>query len=692
MIRFIFASLILLLSLPFSAMAADIAKKGDAPIVTTRLLADVTAVTPGQDFTILVEQIIRPHWHTYWKNPGDSGTHLNLTWTLPDGFAAGPIAWPTPTRIETPPLVTYGYSDTARFPVTITVPDTIKGDTVTLTAAADWLVCEEICIPETADLTLTLPVGPSVPANADAFAAAQAALPRDVTWPATIAEADGRLTLSLQAPGADIADGILAAAAAFPAEWGLIQNAARPTLAATPEGAVAITWPRDTRALSDVPRSEWVVMGADNNAYRVMATLDTLAAAPASLKTGTGISLPGALIFAFLGGVILNLMPCVFPVLSLKALSLVQVAHGHRREAVIHGLSYTAGVILCFVAIAGLLIGLQQAGAAIGWGFQLQNPVVILLLTLLMFLLGLNLAGFFEVGSRLQNLGATLTNGHSYRGSFATGLLATIVATPCTAPFMAGALGFAATQPPPVALGVFATLGLGLAMPFLLLSLLPGLQRVLPKPGAWMEIFKQALAWPMFLTAAWLVWVLVQQIGAAGVLYALGGATLLGFAIWLRRLGGRAARMGGLLFLLTVLGLCMALPRPAAMVVEKREWIHYTPEALEKALQTDRPVLVNMTAAWCITCKVNERTSLDTHTAHALYAANNVILMRGDWTNRDSAITEFLQRAGRNGVPLYVLYAAPDAVTGERPEPIVLPQLLTPQIVADALQTTKEGE
>ncbi|MES2728787.1 MAG: protein-disulfide reductase DsbD domain-containing protein [Pseudomonadota bacterium] len=690
----------LCLSVPVFA-AEDVAQKGGSDaIVQTRLIADVAAVTPGQDFTVLIEQVIRPHWHTYWKNPGDSGTHLNLKWDMPDGFKAGQIQWPTPSRIETPPLVTYGYSDTVRFPVRITVPATLDIDTVTVNVDADWLACEEICIPETATLTLTLPVGPVKSDNTAAFAAARAALPQTTDWAATMAEADNRLSLRIQTPDARTADAILAANTVFPAEWGLIQNAEKPTMALAPDGALAVTLPRDTRDLKDAPASEWILKGAGNEAYSVIIQYAAPAQAAAALPgpdpaadDGNAVSLTllQAVILAFLGGVVLNLMPCVFPVLSLKALSLVNLAHGHRREAALHGVSYTAGVIVCFVVIAAILIGLQAAGATIGWGFQLQNPVVILVLSWLMFLLGLNLAGFFEIGGRLQNIGTTLTHTKTYRSSFATGLLATIVATPCTAPFMGAALGYAATQPPGTAMAVFVMLGLGLAMPFLLLSLLPGLQHVMPKPGAWMNTFRQALAWPMFLTAAWLVWVLAQQIGQSAILYALGGAIGLGFGLWLRQFGGRMTKVGTIVLLLTAAGIILSLPRmmvsdAATPVQNESAWTHYTPAALDAALTQNNGVLVNMTASWCITCKINERTSLDTEKAHALYMRQNITLLKGDWTNRDPAITAYLQRYGRNGVPLYVFYAPPDSVTGIRPDAIVLPQLLTPQIVADALQ------
>ena len=413
---------------------------------------------------------------------------------------------------------------------------------------------------------------------------------------------------------------------------------------------------------------------------------------PKIANNNTGqLTFLSAVVLAFLGGLVLNLMPCVFPVLSIKALSLVEMKGQEAKEARLHGIAYTVGVILSFLLIAGVLIALKHAGTAIGWGFQLQNPIIVGLLAYLLFFIGLSLSGLIEIGSGLTSIGGKLAGNHSYTGSFFTGALATIVATPCTAPFMGAAMGFALTQSAFVSLTIFAVLGFGLALPYLLLSFIPAVRVLLPKPGAWMETFKQFLAFPMFASTLWLIWVLSQQAGTGAIFLALFGLLFLSFAVWLSRFSNLAARI---IMIATIIGVIytlsemrnMSAPEATQTMSEKYTAISYSKDALAELLRRDEPVFVDMTAAWCITCKVNETTVLNTKTIQDLFAEKNVQQVVGDWTNRNAAITEYLDEHKRNGVPLYVYYGKPDPTTGIRPEPVILPQILTQAIVRNALE------
>ena len=407
------------------------------------------------------------------------------------------------------------------------------------------------------------------------------------------------------------------------------------------------------------------------------------------------MSLVAALGAAFLGGLILNLMPCVFPVLSLKLIGLAQ-HRTHSGPMAAHGAAFAAGVVLSFVLLAALLIGLQQAGSALGWGFQLQTPWVVAALTVLFFAIGLNLLGVFEFtfGTSVANMRAAdeLAHKSDWRGSFGTGVLAVIVASPCTAPFMGAALGYAITQPAFVALSVFAALGVGMAAPYVLLTLFPALLAKLPRPGRWMELFKQFMAFPMFATCVWLLWVLAQQVDAGGVALALGLLVAVGFTLWALGLSQRGTRVfrwvaagGGVLAALTFTPIATseALAPGAARSTADAGWIDYSTEKLAQLRAEGKPVFVDFTAAWCVTCQVNKRVALRADGVKARFATDNIVLMRADWTNRDERITQALAQFGRNGVPLYVLY-------DRKGEPAVLPELLTEGIVLAALDKMKE--
>jgi len=411
--------------------------------------------------------------------------------------------------------------------------------------------------------------------------------------------------------------------------------------------------------------------------------------APA-LPAENGLAGWQALLLAFLGGIVLNAMPCVFPILSLKLLSLARQAHGHRSEQLGHGLAYTAGVLLSFAALGGALLALRGGGRAIGWGFQLQTPVFVAVIAYILLAMGLSLSGVATFGAHFAGTGARLAGRSGLTGTFFTGVLATIVATPCTAPFMGAALGFALIAPAVLAIGIFLALGFGLAAPYLVATIIPGWQRVLPRPGAWMELVKQLLAFPLYGTVAWLIWVLIQEAGPGQSLGSLFGLVLVGFAVWIygrtrlaaplgRRLGIGLAAAGtaAAIFLAasltkTEIGMANAAP-PDRLAYEP-----FTAQRLSTLEATGKPVFVNLTASWCVTCLINERVALDSEAVRQAFAARGIVALKGDWTTQNPEITALLQQFGRSGVPLYLLY-------GGKGEPVILPQILTAASVLDAL-------
>jgi thiol:disulfide interchange protein/DsbC/DsbD-like thiol-disulfide interchange protein len=690
------------------------ASTGDRKNVHVSLLSEVTAITPGQPFWVLLRQEIRPGWHTYWRNPGDSGAPTEIDWELPVGFSAGEIQWPSPERIVYGPLMNFGYSNEALYPVLITPPATLTNDAIVLRARVGWLVCADICIPEDAVVSLTLTGGTSPaaalidPANELLFQQARQRVPADAGFSASWAIEGTQVVMSIPAMGGDVdqVEGV----EYFPYTDGVIENPAPQILTLNRQGLTlrldqGWDFKKDASLDGVVIVREYVGQGADRrlvpSAFTISPQRVGALATPAA-SAESEITILGAMFFAFLGGVILNLMPCVFPVLSIKILSLVQQLGADTGKIRTHGWVYLLGVVLSFTLIAGLLIGLRAGGAQIGWGFQLQSPWVIGLLVYLFFLIGLNLSGYFEIGTSMMGVGESLVQRQGYTGSFLTGVLATVVAAPCTAPLMASAIGFALTQSNVVALTIFACLGLGMAAPYVILCYSPALLKVLPRPGNWMVSFKEFLAFPMYATAVWLVWVLTQQAGSSGVLGVLGGVLILVFAIWLTRdvQGGLLKRRLQITLAVAFSAVALALPfafpagaeNAGAMTgsgaqgtVDARakgyagpEYAAYSPAVLS-SLRDQGPVFVNLTAAWCITCKVNEAVALDRAAVRTAFEAAGVAYLKGDWTNEDPDITQLLEFYGRSGVPLYLLFS------GSQGQARVLPQILTEGIVLDAL-------
>jgi thiol:disulfide interchange protein/DsbC/DsbD-like thiol-disulfide interchange protein len=646
---------------------------------TVSVISDTDAVAPGTPFRIGLRFRLAPGWHTYWRNPGDAGVAPELDLALPKGAEAGPIAWPMPQRVPEGPVMTYAYTGEVLLPLTITPAPgaAAAGDGATAIAAdARWLVCKEICVPEKAHFTLDLPAGRAAPsAQAALFAATDRHIPRPSPWPARIA-ADGTLWLR----GAELNSATVTDAWFIPASAGSIQDAA-PQLLSTGPGGMTLSL-KPGPAFKPDAGLDGVLAVRDRSGQETDVTVSATPGAPPP-----ELSMPFAQVlgFAFLGGLILNLMPCVFPVLAMKALGIAAGAAQGRMRA--HALSYTAGVLLAFGALGGALLVARAAGTASGWGFQFASPVFVAAMAWLLFGVGLNLSGVFEIGSRLAGAGQRLAGRGGHSGSFFTGLLAVLVATPCTAPFMGVAIAAALAAPPAATIVVFLAMGCGLAAPYALFAAVPGLARLAPSPGRWMDRLRQGLAFPMYGASAWLVWVVSQEAGPAGVLGTVAGLVLLGFAAWMIGVAQQATRRtrrfaqvvaaATLLMALTVLtGIGTAPPAPLQVEADADA---YSASRLAALHAEGRPVFVNMTAAWCVTCLVNERVAIATTPVREAFAAHHVAYLKGDWTRQDATITAFLREHGRDGVPLYVYFPP-----GDEP-PRVLPQILTEQTMLRAI-------
>jgi thiol:disulfide interchange protein/DsbC/DsbD-like thiol-disulfide interchange protein len=620
-------------------------------------------------------------WHIYWKDAGDAGVPPGITLATPkdaqNNVVAGDFAWPAPRWFVVNSIGDYVETGTVLLPFTATLPHEIPASGIDLAAAAHWLVCSRrICVPEQANFTLHEGFGPAAPSAQSAlFTAAAAALPRPSPFISKVAP-NGTLMVT----GTGLSQSVKSAHF-FPDSAAVIANAAPQHLSFIRNGFLLRLKPAGWKpgaSLSGV--LEITDRTGEMQALRISAS--PASGLPAAELPRAGLIWP--IFAAFLGGLILNLMPCVFPVLAIKALSVARLGTADRKAARIQALAYTAGAIMAMLAIGILLLVLRAGDSSFAWGFQFQSPVFVAIMAWLIFAVGLNFAGLFEIGARFSGIGSNFAARGGNAGSFATGLLAVLVATPCTAPFMGGAIAAALSAPPVAALGIFAALGFGMALPFLVIGFVPGLGRLLPKPGAWMIILRQFMAFPMFATAVWLLWVMVQEAGAAGALVVAGGAVLIAFALWLLRFHGLMPRA---LAVLAAIGVIALLPRitPAqaaghlSVPLSIPGAVPYSAARLADLRGQGRAVFIDMSAAWCVTCLVNERVALDPASVQREFHARHVVLMVGDWTRRNPAITHYLAAHGRDGVPLYVYYP-PNHQT-----PVMLPQILTPALVKRAL-------
>ena len=697
MIQRLLVTLLLLATAAPTAQALE-SNIASSPRAQASLVSEVDAFTPGHPLRVgpLLRVGLRlrmaPGWYTYWRNPGDAGAQAELDFSLPAGVTAGPIVWPTPSRHATGPVMSYGYEGEVLLPVTLTVPTEAIAAPLVIQVHASWLVCERICVPEDADFTLTLPANtlataPPAAPEAALFAATDAATPRPAPWPSTISP-EG--VLSLRIPGLDASR--VREAWFAPLAWGQIEHSAPQELTATADGLTLTL--RPAAEFRHAAGLKGIVVITDHTGTR--SALELTATPGPTVVPAAILPLWQLVTFAVAAGLILNLMPCVFPVLAMKAIGLAALAGGHRRAALVQAGAYAAGVIATFLALAGLLVGLRAAGTMVGWGFQFQSPVFVAAMAWLLFAIGLNMSGLFAVGGgALAGLGSSTTQRGGATGSFMTGLLAVLVATPCTAPFMGAAIAGALAAPLSVTLLGFTAMGIGFALPYVALAAIPAVARLLPRPGAWMDVLRQVLAFPMYAAAVWLLWVVSLQAGSTGVLYTAGGAVLIGFALWAaglaqhrtgtgRRVATATALVAGiaaaaLLSTLATTPPASATPDNTLSESNGPSSQPFTPARLAALRDAGTPVFVNMTAAWCVTCIVNEQVALSRPAIREAFAARGITYLKGDWTRRDPAITDYLRALGRDGVPLYIFYPA-----GGRPA-VILPQILTEQRVLDEL-------
>jgi thiol:disulfide interchange protein len=689
--------LVLLLALVMGPSSFAAASSADAAHLHVQLVAPYAQLGPGGQADAGLYFKLEPGWHVYWKNAGDSGEPPRLKWTLPQGITAGELKFPAPRRLPLGPLMDFGYENEVLFPLTLHVAGDVKPGPAVLHAKVDWLVCREVCIPGKAELEISRTV------TAQRYDAGSQADPDFGIWQRLANNLPQPLPTAAKAVFTPTAAGFRLAvltgqreksAAFFPSEQSLIDNPA-PQVAASVANGVVLELKKDANLAANPAQLAGVVELSGGRNYEIAAVPGTVAAAaPVQMPVNAGDLIRTAGL-AFLGGVILNLMPCVFPVLFLKGLALVNSSGEERGRQRGHGLVYTAGIVASFWLLVAVLLGLRAAGATLGWGFQFQSPVFVALMAGLLFFLGLSLAGQFEIGLTLTSAGGSLAAKQGYAGSFFTGVLAVIVATPCTAPFMGAAVGYALAQPPLVTFAIFTALALGLAAPYLALTLQPAWTRLLPRPGAWMEVLKQATAVPIFATVIWLAWVLAQTRGATGVAALLGMFLLLAIAGWIlgRWPAKRVPAFAAGLVMVAAIAACaygvtsLAAPVAAGGAAEAAgsRWEPWSQAAVDKYRAQGRPMFVDFTASWCLSCQVNERVVLRTAAVDEAFKKANVALLKADWTSHDDAISQTLASYGRSGVPAYALYASSESA------PVLLPEVLTPGIVIDALGKLPAG-
>jgi len=695
-----------------------------SPPLHIELISEEQSVQPGRTFWVAVHLNIAKNYHTYWKNPGDAGLATSIEWTLPAGFTAGPLEWPYPQRFELNSLVGYGYEGEVFLLAPIQAPETLtQGTEVQVAAKVTWLVCDDSsCLPGDNVVSTKLPVSREAPQYnvswKEAFSKARAMLPKK-QWNLTAQQKDGLIQLHLRTPSSPAA---YSDVDFFPDESTPIDHQVEAVLTQDPKSGDYLVVLREDAStkLSQLKGVVVLYAGTGVEALEVNVPLATptieeavavvekppagpkieLSDAPINQFEG-GLGL--ALVLGFVGGMILNLMPCVLPVISFKVLSFVKMAGESRTVTLKHGLAFSAGVILSFWVLASIMLLLQAYGRSVGWGFQLQEPLFVAILAAFLLVFGLSLFGVFELGASLTGYASQAQGGGNSAliSSFLSGILATAVATPCTGPFLGTAIGFAVTLPPLSALMIFTSLGIGMASPYLVLALFPQLLRFLPKPGNWMVIFKELMGFLMVATVIWLLWVFGAQTSSLGVVFLLGAFFCLAMACWIfgkwatpvksrssKRISYALVAMlvltSGYLIFNSTSPMVMAYESQGTAANPKTVWENYSEERIAELQQKGIPVLVDFTAKWCLICQANHMVLSTTQVSQKLDELG-VVRMKADWTRNDENITRALRRFGRNGVPLYLLYGA----KGEAPQ--ILPQVLTPDNVLSHLdQVQKE--
>lgn len=675
--------------------------------VHARLLSEVNSVQPGADIWLAVEAKMDKGWHIYWRNVGDTGLETAVEWTLPQGFSAGALQWPYPERIVEDPLVVYGYHGTKYFLTQIHVSRNVKVNRpVTIKAKLSWLVCAEVCVPGDTTMTIELPIKNTVPETdtryAQLFSDARHQLPiKPGDWKIEAAVEGDKLLIQAVPPA--WFKGELGSVTFFPYQANVIQNAGKASMEKKgPAYRLSLPLAEQDAVIPDTLKG---ILVADHgwrgeNSEKAVEIILPLQKELSSLPGGGAGKIWLAFLFAFLGGIILNLMPCVLPVLSIKIMSFVKQAHDEHVQPWKHGLIFTLGVLVAFWALAGLLLILKAGGAHLGWGFQLQSPTFIIIVAAFIFLFGLSMLGVFEIGASLTTVGGAAQKYHGMMSSFVSGIIATIVATPCTAPFMGSALGFALTQPNWVALSVFTFLGLGMAAPFFILSSIPKLLKYVPKPGRWMESLEQFMGFLLVGTVVWLVWVLGVQAGINAVTLVLFDLFLTAVGAWIYGRWGNLAMPKKTRILAWLMALVIVVGSNGYVLanidsytvspqqtVGKGEGLHWQPFSEEKVAEltaSGKPVFVDFTAAWCLSCQVNEQVAFGSEEVQKKFAELGITALKADWTSRDEKIGKALAKFGRNSVPLYVLYSGKQ---GDKPQ--LLPEIITPGIVLDALKSVE---
>jgi thiol:disulfide interchange protein DsbD len=665
--------------------------------VSASLVAADASIKPGMPFTVALRLDHKPHWHSYWINPG-TGLPTKIAWSLPEGWRAGDIQWPAPMLLldTRGNVIGNGYDGDLLLPVTITPPVGLKpGASAELTARAEWLMCQDECVPGSAKVSLSLPVSSDDPAPdptwGKAIRAVLGQLPvADPNWIASAVRGTKGVTLMVRSTGSAANSARTPDGLHFFSEDGTIASDVAQSAVSDGNGGFILTLPVSPDGPKDAPRLIGVLtskQGWKPDGSLPGIRIDAVfGAAPAVAAAGAPVagSLAGTLALAFIGGLILNLMPCVFPVLGIKILGFVNQAGAHHRKVTLHGLVFTVGVLVSFWILAGILSVLRAGGSQLGWGFQLQSPEFVFGLAAAMLAFALNMSGVFEFGLTATGIGSSLQSKSGFAGSFLTGVLATVAATPCAAPFLAPALGAALALPTAESFAIFTVIGLGLSTPYLLLSAFPSALKVLPRPGKWMETFKQAMAFPLYATVAFLVWVLAGQLPDTGLLAALFGLVLVAMAVWVygrwNAPGSSAGRARfGMIACIVLLAAGAWVGWPKAASPTDLHWDAWSQDAVDKLRADDRIVYVDFTARWCATCQANERLVFHSDDVLREIREKHIATLRGDWTNKDPLITAELAKYHRAAVPFNVIWFP------ERTAPVILPELLTPSIVLNAI-------
>ncbi|MBD3225280.1 MAG: DUF255 domain-containing protein [Caldithrix sp.] len=687
------------------------AQFGGESHVKAELLSEVTSLQPGSDAWLAIRMVMDENWHTYWRNPGDSGLETTVEWTLPDGITAGAIQWPYPKRIEEPPLTTFGYKGEIYLLIRLRVSESVKtGQQVALKGTLSWLECAEVCIPGETTIQTVLPVREE-PAQtneelAEVFAQARSQMPLQQSgWQFDAAYQGNTLKIMARAP--EWFNGKIRDLTFFPYQKNVIKNTAAQELSRK-DGILTLTVPLNETAAEKpdtlkgvlVSDSGWRGQDSEKAVEFTALTGDELQAVGSTSHTLSSVWL--AILFAFLGGIILNLMPCVLPVLSIKIMGFVNQAHDENAKPWQHGIVFTLGVLLSFWVLAIALLVFQAGGEQLGWGFQLQSPIFLIILSAFLFLFGLSMFGVFEIGTSLTTIEGKTQGSSGFMGSFVSGITATVVATPCTAPFMGGALGYALTQPAWVSLLVFTFLALGMAAPYVLFSSVPALLKFVPKPGRWMESLKQFMGFLLVGTVVWLLWVLGLQSGPNVIVLTLIALLVTALGAWIYGRWGHLAMPAKTRAVATVLAVIMVVvgngfaisavddfavsaTTASASSNSKIDWQPFEKEKVEELVAQGKPVFIDFTAAWCLSCQVNEQVAFGSQKVQDKFSDLGIVAMKADWTSRDESITRALASYGRNSVPLYVLY------TGDNNQPKILPEIITPGIILDHLKSIKSN-